>query len=96
MQRVSTRTRDRVWLLSQALGLKADVLDPDSQEMRTIVIVHAAFGLLILCAAWRVHVRTKPYAFIFQNNLETWLFGVRHLACLPRRDHVHVAEIASR
>ena len=42
----------------------------------------ASIAILITLGFWRLHVRKQPYAFDFQNALESWLYGSTALLLL--------------
>ena len=50
--------------------------------MRNIVLMSAGFGLVVLIIAWVLHCRFQPYAYQFQNKLESWLLGAATIILL--------------
>ena len=45
-----------------------------SLRARVVIWVQAIAALLVMLIAWRMHSVVQPYAYRFQNAIETWLY----------------------
>ena len=47
---------------------------PLSAASLSAIWTHVAFALLVFGCFWAAHLRVRPYAYAFQNLIESWLF----------------------
>jgi len=66
------------WYVPYALEEEAT----SNAAYRAVVVTHACAAMAIFGLAWALHARVRPYAFVFQNKVESWLFFCNMLTVL--------------